>query len=135
MISHRNRSRAFAVASYLLLLVIAACSKSGSSTGPYGGGNNGGGTAGSQFNFGPFRLGQSVTLTLAAAGTYGYHCNTHANMGMLGTVQVDASGADSALVQVGAGGGFSFAPSTAHIKPGGKVRWVNVSNRTDHTVT
>jgi plastocyanin len=56
-------------------------------------------------------------------------------MGMVGTVQVDATGLDSALVQIGAGNGLTFSPATAHIKPGASVRWVNASNLTIHTVT
>jgi plastocyanin len=121
-------------ASLVLLLGIAACSKSSSPTNPYGGGGGGGGTAGSQFNLGPFAIGQSAVFTFATAGTFPYHCIPHASMGMRGSVQVDAAGADSATVQVAAGG-FTFTPATAHIKPGGHVRWVNASNLANHTVT
>jgi plastocyanin len=52
----------------------------------------------------------------------------------VGTVQVDSTGVDSMVVQVGLSG-LTFTPSTAHIKPGGYVRWVNASNLTIHTVT
>jgi len=130
MLPKRNRSRALLVASLLALLGIIACSKSYSPTEPYRGGSGGGG---SLFNFGPLALGQSVSFTFANAGTQGYHCITHRSMGMTGTVQVDATGADSLVVQLTTADKFS--PSTAHLKPGGHVRWVNVSNRTDHTVT
>jgi len=104
----------------------------GGSTG--GGGGTGGGGTGTSFNFGPFAIGESAERTFPTAGTFGYHCTPHRAMGMTGTVQVDANGADSVAVQVGAGG-LRFAPTTAHIKPGGYVRWLNVSNLAVHTVT
>jgi len=121
-----------------LVVVIAAASCQGP-TSPYGGGSSGGGgtgggSTGTRFDLGPFALGQSATLAFPNAAIAGYHCIPHRAMGMTGTVLVDANGADSALVQIGASG-FSFTPSTAHIKPGGHVRWVNVSNLAIHTVT
>jgi len=133
---HVRRALALAALSLGVALAIAACNGSNSPTAPYGGGNAGGGGngGGTSFNLGPFAIGQSAQLTFANAGTFGYHCITHQSLGMVGTVQVDASGADSALVQVGASG-YTFTPSTAHIKPGGHVRWVNASGMTDHTVT
>jgi len=127
--------RALVVAALFVVLAAACGGSSSSPTGPYGGGSSGGGAGGTLFNFGPFALGQSVKFTFANAGSFGYHCITHRNMGMTGTVQVDAAGADSIVVQLGANNGFTFAPATAHIKPGGYVRWVNVSNLTVHTVT
>ena len=66
-------------------------------------------------------------------GTFGYHCGVPQH-GHDGTVQVDATGADSLVVQIGASG-FNFTPSTAHIKPTGYVRWVNASGLSNHTVT
>ena len=129
---------ALIVAALVTMLMAASCNQGGSPTSPYGGGgtggNPGGNGTGTTFNFGPFALGQSVTLAFPNAGTVGYHCTPHRAMGMTGTVQVDGSGADSTAVQIGANG-FTFAPSTAHIKPGGHVRWVNASNLTVHTVT
>jgi plastocyanin len=126
--------------STLLLIALAsllgagACAKS--STNPYGtGGGGGGGSGGSLFNFGPFAAAQSAQFTFASAGTFGYHCNTHAAMGMVGSVQVDAAGADSQVVQIGPSGTLTFSPATAHIKPGAYVRWVNASALTNHTVT
>ena len=121
-----------------LVVVIAAASCQGP-TSPYGGGSSGGGgtgggSTGTRFDLGPFALGQSATLAFPSAVIAGYHCIPHRAMGMTGTVLVDANGADSALVRIGASG-FSFTPSTAHIKPGGHVRWVNVSNLAIHTVT
>lgn len=128
-----RRVQALILAALLAALSGAGCGSKSSPTSPtYGGGGGGGGTT---FNLGPFAQGQSLEFTFPTAGTFGYHCNAHASMGMTGTVQVDASGADSLVVQVGAGGGFSFAPSTAHIKPAAYVRWVNVSGLTNHTVT
>jgi plastocyanin len=128
-------NQALVLAAFLVALLGAACSSSKSPTSPYGGGGGGGGgNGGTLFNMGPFALGQSAEFTFANGGTFGYHCNVHRSMGMIGTVQVDATGADSLVVQIGAGG-FNFAPSTAHIKPGGYVRWVNVSGLTNHTVT
>ena len=90
---------------------------------------------GSLFSFGPFAAAQSAQFTFATAGNVGYHCNAHRSMGMVGTVQVDAAGLDSQVVQIGPSGQFSFSPATAHIKPGGYVRWVNASALTNHTVT
>jgi hypothetical protein len=114
----------------LAVLGVGACSKSGSPTAPYGGG---GGT-GTPFNLGPFGLNQSATLTFANAGTFGYHCIPHQAMGMTGSVQVEAGGADSAVVQIAASG-LTYTPPTTHIRPGGHVRWVNASASTVHTVT
>jgi copper binding plastocyanin/azurin family protein len=132
---HRHL-RALTTVMLLALLAVASCSKNGYSppTAPGGGGNNGGGGGGTPLHLGPFATGQSASFTFASAGIFGYHCIPHRAMGMVGEVLVDDAGADSALVQIGAGG-FSFAPGTAHIKPGGHVRWVNVSNLTNHTVT
>lgn len=132
---NRDRFRAgWTLALALVFFAIAGGACNNSPTSPYGGGGGGGG-GGTLFNFGPFALGQSATFTFANAGTFGYHCIVHRNMGMTGTVQVDAGGADSLVVQIGPGNGFAFSPVSAHIKPGGHVRWVNVSNLTVHTVT
>ena len=130
----RSRNRALLLASLMIVLAGAACSKSSSPTAPSGGGGNGGGGSGTPFNLGPFAVGQSAQLTFTSAGTFGYHCIPHRAMGMTGAVQVDAGGADSALVRI-AVSGLTFTPSTAHIKPGGHVRWVNASSSTVHTVT
>jgi plastocyanin len=133
----RMRHPAFALVLLLAALVVAACSKSSAPTAPNGGGGGGGTTSGgggASFNLGPFARGQSAEVLFPGEGAFGYHCIPHRSMGMVGTVQVDAGGADSAVVQIGATG-FSFIPSTAHIKPGGHVRWVNASGFTNHTVT
>ena len=133
-ISVSRMPRAALVVGIVAMVVAASCKNYSAPTSPYGGGSTGGGGTGTTFNFGPFALGQSVTLAFPNAGTFGYHCTPHRAMGMTGTVQVDATGADSTAVQIGAIG-LSFSPSTAHIRPGGHVRWVNVSNLTVHTVT
>jgi len=129
-----HRVRMFFVFAAVLALGIAGCSNSKSPTNPYGGGGGGGNNSG-PLALGPFAIGQSASFTFANAGTFGYHCIVHQAMGMTGTVQVDSSGADSLVVQIGPGNGFTFGPASAHIKPGGYVRWVNVSNLAVHTVT
>jgi len=131
---HR-RAQALVAIALVGLLGAAACSKSSSPTSPYGGGGGGGGGGAPVLSLGPFGLSQSAKVVFANAGTFGYHCIPHQSMGMVGTVQVDAAGADSQLVQIGPTGLLSFNPATAHIKPNGYVRWVNVSSFTIHTVT
>ena len=132
-------------AAVTLALVLAAgaasgCSSGGSPMAPVaaggggGGMGGGGGSGGMSFSFGPFGAQQSAQLTFPNAGTFGYHCIAHQAMGMVGSVAVDAAGSDSAVVQIGLSG-LSFSPSSAHIKPGGYVRWINVSSLTNHTVT
>ena len=92
---------------------------------------------GPTFNFTFPQTWTSHEFTFADAGSWDYHCIPH-SPGMSGTVIVDAGSTnDSVLagpVQVGAGGN-NFSPATVTIKPGGKVRWVNVSSATNHTVT
>jgi len=134
-----SRAQRALVPLFAALVVAIAVASCQGPTSPYGGGSSGGGgtgggSTGTRFDLGPFALGQSATLAFPNAAIAGYHCIPHRAMGMTGTVLVDANGADSALVQIGAGG-FSFTPATAHIKPGGHVRWVNVSNLAIHTVT
>jgi len=116
-----------------MLLALGACTKS---TSPLYGSNggNGGTTTAAPLRLGPFGLGQSARFTFTESGLFGYHCIPHRDMGMTGSVVVDAGGADSALVQIGATG-LNFTPSTVHLKTGGSVRWVNVSSSTVHTVT
>lgn len=138
-----SRAHALVLVLAALVAMLAAASCNGP-TSPYGGGSSGGGGTGgggtggggtgTRFDLGPFAIGESATLAFPNAVIAGYHCIPHRAMGMTGTVLVDANGVDSALVQIGANG-FSFTPATAHIKPGGHVRWVNVSNLAIHTVT
>ena len=115
----------------LTLAVIAGCGGGSSkSTNPGGGGG------GPSFDLHFPATNASQQFTFADAGTWGYHCTPHQGSGMTGTVVVDAGSAnDSALVQVGPGDALSYSPSTVTIKPGGHVRWVNVSSMTMHTVT
>jgi plastocyanin len=129
MTSKHVLSRVVIFATLAAMLGVASCSKGGSPTAPDGDG----GGAGSLFNLGPFALGQSARFTFANAGTVGYHCIPHRSMGMIGTVQVDAGGSDSVVVQISSAN--QFVPSAVHIKPGGYVRWVNSSGSTEHTVT
>jgi len=133
MKTHRSRTQALLLAS-LFALFGAGCKSYGSPTAPYGNGGGAGGGSSTSFGLGPFALEQSARLTFPSAGTFGYHCIPHESMGMRGTVQVDASGADSSLVRIAASG-LTFSPAMAHIKPGGTVRWVNASSSTIHTVT
>ena len=127
------RTRA-ALGALAVVAVIAwiGCSKKSDGGYPNGPSTGGGGTT---FNFGPFAASQSVVRTFTTAGTFGYHCNPHRSSGMTGTVQVDAGGADSVVVNIGPSNTLTFSPATAHIKPNGYVRWVNVSSMTNHTVT
>src|SRR5262249_30577319 len=93
---------------------------------------------GPTFNFTFPATGVSDTLRFRDVGTWTYHCAAHASLGMTGTIIVDpASTVDSVPggVQVGAGNSYSFSPATVTIKPGGLIRWVNVSSLTNHTVT
>ena len=129
--SERRIPQLLALAVLLAVLGVSACSKSGSPTAPHG---SGGGGTGTTFNLGPFGLNQSATLTFANVGTFGYHCIPHQTMGMTGSIQVEAGGPDSALVQIAANG-LTYTPPTAHVRPGGQVRWSNASTSTVHTVT
>lgn|SRR5262249_60937521 len=127
--SHRPR-RILPVLALLTALTLAAgCSgNNGSSPTPP--------VTGPTFNFTFPATGVSDTLHFRDVGAWAYHCLAHASLGMTGTVVVDpASVIDSSVVQVGAGNTFSFSPASVTIKPGGYVRWVNVSGLTNHTVT
>ena len=131
--SRYGGSPVIVLASLLVVLGTAGCSKNGTPTSLYGGAGGGGGANG-PLHLGPFAVGQSMTFTFPSAGTFGYHCIPHQSMGMVGTVQVDAGGADSMVVRIAATG-LTFTPSSAHIKPNGSIRWVNASSSTVHTVT
>jgi plastocyanin len=75
-------------------------------------------------------------FTAAEVGSWNYRCIPHGSGGMTGTVNVVAGSAnDSAFVQVGPSNAFAFSPSTVTIDTGGYVRWANVSNMSNHTVT
>jgi plastocyanin len=80
--------------------------------------------------------GTSNKLVFNDVGSWGYRCIPHGSSGMTGTINVDAASAnDSAFVQVGPGDALAFSPASVTIKPGGYVRWANVSSMTIHTVT
>jgi plastocyanin len=123
---------ALVLAGLVAVLGAAGCSSGSSGSMPMA--PSSGGTTAGPLHLGPFAIGQSAEFTFTTAGSFGYHCIAHRNMGMVGTVQVDGSGVDSLVVLI-APASFSFAPPTAHIKPGGYVRWVNASSLTNHTVT
>ncbi|MBI1796202.1 MAG: hypothetical protein HYR74_04030 [Candidatus Eisenbacteria bacterium] len=110
-----------------VFVIAISCSKS---TSPAGGG--GGGAL--ELNSGTLVNGASYSHVFANAAVYGYHCQIHGT-GMAGSVTVAGGGADSMLVSVGPGGTLSYSPNAVTIKPGGTVRWINVSGGTNHTVT
>ncbi|HXS82273.1 MAG TPA: hypothetical protein VN896_06085 [Methylomirabilota bacterium] len=124
-----------ALALALFAAILAGCSKSSDSTAPT-----------------PPVIGPTFSLAFPAQGTAGtpgtsnrlffhdvgawaYHCIPHGSSGMTGTINVVVGAADSAFVQVGAGNTLSFSPATVTIDTGGYVRWANVSNMSNHTVT
>jgi plastocyanin len=125
------RSRVLLALAAFALILSASCGGSGGSTGPIVGGGN---TPPAPFNLTFPQTGTSHTLTFPNAATFGYHCTPHRSQGMTGTVMVNSGGTDSAQVNVGQGGN-NFNPASVTIKPGGTVRWVNVSAMTNHTVT
>ena len=119
-----------------LALTAPGCSKS---TNPYPASGPGPGGGSTSFNFSFPATGVSQTYTFADSGTFGYHCIVHGGLGMTGTVIVSSAGADSDTVAVGVDGAgnpaLRFTPSTVTVRPGGKVRWINRSTMTNHTVT
>ena len=119
----------------LVAIALAGCS-SKSTTSPAYGAGPGGTPSGPTFNltFPAQNVSQSFTFGAGDTGSWAYHCAAHQNMGMTGTVVVNAAGTDSALVVVGVPS-FTFNPATVTIKPGGHVRWVNQSTLVNHTVT
>ena len=110
-------------------LIVLGCNNSSNPTAPYGGGGGGGGTTGS-FSSGSLTGPASFDHTFPTAGSFGYHCNFHVSMGMVGTVVVAAGGASTATVTAS---GTSFSPSSVTIMPGGTVHWTITSGT--HTVT
>ena len=124
----------------LALAAIASCSGKSDSTSPTPP------VTGPTFSFAFPATGSSNRLVFTDLGSWNYHCIPHQSFGMTGTINVVASGGvDSQVVQVGAGGGFVFSPSTVTLnafdatKPAangnGYIRWVNVSGLTVHTAT
>ena len=72
--------------------------------------------------------GGSVEHVFRTAGTFRYMCMRHTNQ--TGSVVVaDGSPADSATVQITDASITGFSPATVTIRPGGRVRWVNVSEQ------
>ena len=116
-----------------LVVVLASCGGS-SSTSPNPGGGGGGGPS---FDFSFPANGTSRSFAFADSGSWTYSCSPHGNCcGMTGTVVVTSTASsDSALVQVGPSNELRFSPDAVQVKPGGTVRWVNVSSASNHTVT
>jgi plastocyanin len=124
------RSRRFALATLTVIALVASigCSSEKSTNPPF--------VSGPTFNLTFTTLGKSDTLRFITVGSWNYRCIPHASAGMNGTVVVDAgSSNDSALVQIGPSDAFVFQPTSVTIRPGGLVRWVNMSSMTNHTVT
>jgi len=120
---------AFALVFAAALAALSGCSDETSSTSPPV-------ASGPNFNFTFPQTGTSHELVFLTVGSWSYRCVPHSSSGMNGTVVVNATtGADSALVQVGPGNALVFQPTSVTIKSGGKVRWVNMSPMTNHTVT
>lgn len=111
-----------------LTALVAGCSSNDSTSPPVN-------VPGPSFNFTFPQTGTSHEFTFIDVGTWGYVCTSHS--GMAGTVVVAVGGPDSAgVVQVGPSNSQSFSPPSVTVKPGGKVRWVNVSTTMfNHTVT
>jgi len=130
-----------ALAFVLVTAVVASCSNSSNSTSPIPP------VTGPTFSYAFPAAGSIATpgtsnkriFTATEVGSWTYHCIPHGPSGMTGTVIVDAASVvDSVQVRVGwngTGQDFKFDPPTVTIKPGGYVRWFNVSSRIDHTVT
>jgi len=116
----------------LVALLLASCGSNGGPSSPTGGSPVA--TPPAPFSFAFPQTGHSEQLAFPNPGVFGYHCSKHGAMGMTGAVTVDSLGLDSVVVGVGQGGNV-YSPAAVTIKPGGTVRWVNVSTRIDHTVT
>ena len=107
----------------LILATATSCNSGKSSpTGPGG--------AGLELDSGVLGPGAVYQHTFASAGSYAYHCVFHAPM--RGTVQVNASAADS-IAHVSITSSTTTFPG-ATIRPGGSVTWTN-NTQLDHTVT
>jgi len=136
----------FALAFVLITAVVASCSSSSNnSTSPTPP------VTGPTFSFAFPGAGSVATpgtsnkrvFDASEVGSWAYRCIPHGASGMTGVVNVDAASTrDSATVQVGAGGlNFSCSvcdnpgSNSVTIKPGGYVRWYNVSAMTIHTVS
>lgn len=66
--------------------------------------------------------------TFTEEGTWGYRCTLH--LGMNGSVQVSAAGADSPSVSIT---NNQFTPAAVHVKTGSYVKWT--TNQGIHNVT
>jgi plastocyanin len=124
-------SRTARLSLFFVVAMLLGCGKSSDSTSPPP-------VTGPTWNFtfptaGP--NGTSHELVFTDIGTWNYQCIPHgSSQGMTGSVTVAAAGPDSVTGGVSIVN-FAFNPSAVTIKQGGKVRWHNESNRTDHTST
>jgi plastocyanin len=127
----RSARALFALALVLVTAVVASCSSNSGSSAPTPP------VSGPTFSLAFPATGTSNKIVINDVGSWAYHCIPHGGQGMVGTINVVASGAvDSALIQVGQNNSFTFSPSTVTINTGGYVRWVNASTNTfTHTAT
>ena len=126
----RRSGTALALLTALAAVVLFGCSNHGSLTAPEGGPPPADPGAGLTFNSGALTGPASFVHSFQAEGTIPYHCTFHVFMGMVGTIVVEAAGADSVVVMAG---GTTFTPAEARVKPGGYVHWLVTAGV--HTVT
>jgi len=122
-----------AAAALITFAIVAGCSgKSSSPTAP-GGGGGGGGTSATIHSGNIAPNGGSFSFTFPDSGTTNYHCSLHAAMQGNSITVTSGSANDSVVVQIVSATTPGYSPSSANVKPGGTVRWVNVHTMT-HTV-
>lgn len=111
-----------------VLTVLPGCGKKSSPAAPA----PGGGTPAEPFNSGTFSSSSPTKVfvhTFPAEGTYSYLCSIH-GASMSGTLHCAVGMPESALVNVADN---QFIPSSAHVRPGGYVKWTATGG--NHTVT
>lgn len=123
-----------AAAALVTLAIVAGCSSDSDPPTSPGGGGGGGGTSAIIHSGNIAPSGGTFTFTFPDTGTTNYHCGLHPGTMRGNSVTVTSTSAnDSMLVQIVSLTAPGYSPSAVNIKPGGKVRWVNVDNMT-HTV-
>jgi len=110
---------------------LAGCGKKSNPAQP----NPGGGGGSETFDSGIFSSGSSPSVfvhTFTTEGTFDYFCSLHGSStsGMRGTIHVATGMPESTEVNVSDN---QFTPSTAHVRPGGYVKWFATGG--NHTVT
>jgi plastocyanin len=109
-----RRTAPLALPAVLLLIVLGGCGSDDSPNAPNP-------STLETFDSGTLAPNQEYTRTFGTTpGSYGYRCKFHS--GMSGTVVVNASGVDSAHVDIKDN---FFDPASVTVKPGGKVNWEN----------